>query len=189
MDSFQYGSLAFFWLFTRWHLIKIIPFVFFSGMHMAEYVADELKPGTKISDDIHKLVSEHGATLYRYTAWCNITIFVRLFIDCLLLRHGSTVSLFVFALFFRIRVAYSPVTQQVIKDLLGHIDTLANNPKVPAKVQSYWAQIKNALENYEPTSLDPKAAREHIARLKALREKEALEEKLAEEKFEKEHYK
>lgn len=189
MDSFQYGALGFFWLFTKWHFIKIIPFAFFSAMHTAEYVSQELKPGTKLAADIEKFFDTMGEKLYRGVAWCNIVIGFRLILDCLAVRRGSSISLLAFGFFYRIRIAYSPVTAEVLQELLAKVDTLANHPKSPAKVKDIWSKIKEAIDNYETVSLDPKVARERIAKLKALREKEAKEEKLAEERFEKQHYK
>lgn len=183
MESFQYGALAFFWIFTRWHYLKVIPFFYFSAMHTAEFMSSRLQPGSAIASHLNKFLNVDGPKLLKFIAYVNTLLLVRLFLDVLTFRPGSGISLLVYAFFFRIQVAYSVDTSNAMVDIKNRIETFVEGPKAPAKVKELWAQLKDASNSQQPAALDPKTARERAAQITELRQQELKDEKAAQEKF------
>lgn len=185
MDSFQFGALAFFWIFSRWHIIKVFPFLYYSTMHTSEFVKSKLEPGSSLAARIEKFQNVDSVKLGQVVSYVDVLIFLRLFLDVITFRKGSFFSLLVFGFFYRIRVAYSAQTYKTLNQLVSNIDTFMNGPKVPAKVKQIWTQVKETTSSQESATLDPSIARERAEQIRKMREQDAEEAKLAQEKFEK----
>lgn len=186
MDSFQYGALGFFWLFTSHHFIKILPFAVFALLQGSEFIATDVMPGSSLAKKIQDFQAKYSNELMVKTTYINLLIILRLVLDLLLIKNGALLSLGVFAFYFRIRIAYSEITQNVLKDLEQKIDVAVSKPKTPKKIKDIWAKVKDMLFSHASTStLDPKEARRRAELMKELREKEIQEELQAQEAFKK----
>ncbi|KAF5095065.1 hypothetical protein D0Z00_003290 [Geotrichum galactomycetum] len=171
MDNFQYGILGFLWLVSRYHWIKIVPFVSISLLQASHYVETELKPGTPLARQIEDFRAKHIVLLSEGVAWVNFLIFLRLLIELITFRQGSTVGLLAFSFFLRIRLAYSLEQQKVLLKLREIVDARVNQPSTPAKLKDLWFKATMSADSYDHYELDPKKAK-----LKAEQKKKALEE-------------
>lgn len=189
MDSFQYGALGFFWLFTTWHFIKIVPFIYFSAMHASDFIAAQLKTDSTLRTNLNRFQRVDGPRLLKLINYNNLLVLGRLILDVITFRNGSMLSLLVFLFYYRIRIAYSPATLEVLQEVRAKIDELSENPKVPAKVKEAWSNLKQLMDSRDHAVLDPKTAREKAAKVKEIRAKEAEEARIAKEQYAKQKQK
>ena len=159
MGSFQYGALGALWLISRWHWIKIVPFVAISVLQASGFVASDLQPGTPLARQIEDLKSKYIGQVSSGLGYVNLLIYARIILEVLTIRPGSTVATFAFSLFYRIRSAYSPDEMKALTELKQIIDTKIQNPKTPAKVKQLWENATKSAESYDRFELDPKQAR------------------------------
>lgn len=171
MDNFQYGILGFLWFLSRYHWIKIVPFVAVSLLQASHYVETELRPGTPLAQQIEDFRTKNLAQLSEGVAWVNFLILLRLFIEMITFRQGSTVGLLAFGFFLRIRLAYSIEQKKVLLKLRDLINNKVDQPSTPAKIKDLWFKATISADTYDHYELDPKKAK-----VKAERRKKALEE-------------
>ena len=171
MENFQYGILGLLWLISRYHWIKIVPFLGISLLQASYYVETELKPGTPLARQIEDFRTKHIVLLSEAIAWTNFLIMLRLFIELITFRRGSAVGFLAFGFFLRIRLAYSLEQQKVLLKLREVVEEKINQPSTPAKIKDLWLKATVSGEAYDHYELDPKKAK-----AKAAQKKKALEE-------------
>lgn len=185
MDSFQYGAIGFFWLFTKWHFIKIVPFAFFSSLHVSSFALQHLQPGSSLYSRVEKFQNVDGPKMMRIVVYSDLLVFLRLFLDLITFQNGTFFSILAFSFYYRIRLAYSPITQNVSEEVFARIDNFIASPKVPAKVKEIWANVKDAAGTHDSPTLDPTIARERAKQIRKMNQQDAQEAKMAREKFQK----
>lgn len=175
MESFQYGALGLLWLFSRYHWIKIVPFFAYSALQASDFVATEFRPDTPLAAQIVDFRTQHVEEITRCIAYANLAILARIVLEVITLRSGSGVAALAYALFLRIRTAYSPKQQQVMAEIKECIDTQMQNPKVPANVKKIWDRATNSAETYDSFELDPQRAKAKAERRQKVREADLRE--------------
>lgn len=111
-------------------------------------------PGTPTSKDIKDKISKHTLALEKLTVYSNLLLVARLFLDVLLLRRGSTIAFLAFLFFMRIRVAYTDITQDTLKELEDKVDSFIMGRKgLSQKHKERWRRLKNDIDSLPITQL------------------------------------
>lgn len=166
MENFQYGFLGFLWLVSRWHWIKIVPYFGYSLLQASNYYATEVKPDSPISKQIEDLRTKHIAQFSEMLAHANLLVMLRIILEVITLRPGSTVAVLAYSFFLRIRFAYSGEQKKSFTTVKKTVDNLIDNPKTPAKIKDVYTKICTQLGTMDHYELDPKISREKAAKRK-----------------------
>lgn len=154
IDTFQYMALACIWFCTHGHFLKLVPYFVYSLLHSCDFIANRLYPGTTMSKDIKASISKHTLRLEKITVYSNLLLLGRLLLDVLLLRRGATIAFLAFCFFMRIRVAYTDITKDTLKEIESAIDTyIMNKENIPQKYKEKWRLLKSDIDSFSATQL------------------------------------
>jgi hypothetical protein len=148
LDSFQFGALACVWLFTHRNFVKLIPFMFVSILQAADFASTKLG----MHDTVQPMLDKGAYQVEDLIAHINVIMFGPLIVDVLLLRTGSFVSLLAYLFFYRLRLAFSLLTQTTVDNIMNGIDSRVE--KMPPRVQEMWKKAKRAVNSYEGIDLE-----------------------------------
>ncbi|KAA8913203.1 hypothetical protein TRICI_003265 [Trichomonascus ciferrii] len=152
-QSFQYGVLALLWLISKRHLLKVVPYLIYSILQIANFYATNIAKDDKKAD-IESKLQQHGNKMERIVADCHIALWLRLLSDVIMLVPDSGVSILIFSFFFRLSMEHEP-TQSAMDDLEEIIDDFMMKSFVPKAVQGKWKRLQNAIADYNSYQLTP----------------------------------
>jgi Transmembrane protein 33/Nucleoporin POM33 len=154
LESFQYGAIALLWLFSKGHLLKLIPFCAFSALQVAFFTSNKLLPGNNNAQKFEEFVSNNSRAIQRFVGWSDLLLFLRLLLDVFMIVPGSMICLVAYGIFLRIRFAYIAQAQETLRDVQAFIDNYANKPTSNPKIKEYWLRVKDALQTHQGPELN-----------------------------------
>ncbi|KAK9379428.1 uncharacterized protein V2V93DRAFT_349299 [Kockiozyma suomiensis] len=151
-DNVQYLVIALLWLISKPLLVTLPPFAIYSFFHVLTYTRTNLLPtlgqpttsGTAAK--IQSFVDNYNDKFTALVGNLELVLLVRLFVNAILFRKGSWISLLVYGAFIRLRFEQSAFTRQAVKNWEVRADGLIAHPSVPAGVKNGWEKVKATLK-------------------------------------------
>ncbi|KAK9241343.1 hypothetical protein V1525DRAFT_7313 [Lipomyces kononenkoae] len=151
-DNVQYMIIALLWLISKPLLATLPAFAIYSFFHVLTYTRTNVLPtigtlpNSPLATRIQSFVDNYNDMFTRAVANLELVLLVRLFLDALLWRKGSWISLLVYGSFIRLRFEQSAFTKLAVRNWEVRIDSLIAHPAVPAVVKAGWTQVKTFLK-------------------------------------------
>ncbi|KAK9324410.1 hypothetical protein V1517DRAFT_287285 [Lipomyces orientalis] len=165
-DNVQYMIIALLWLISKPLLVTLPAFAIYSFFHVLTYTRTNIFPAigypsnSPLATKIQNFVDNYNDKFTKAVANLELVLLVRIFLDALLWRKGSWISLAVYGSFMRLRFEQSAFTKLAVRNWEVRIDSLIAHPAVPAFAKNGWTQVKAFLKAAPRTAAAPEAKTE-----------------------------
>lgn len=142
LHTFQYASLAFLWLITPPHFVKLLSYSVFSANHVFTRIQSDVK-SPKHKELIKRILDDYIPKAVETTAYLDLFMVLQMFVDVLCRKRFSFLSLLVFIFCLRVRTMYVGRTWDAIVVIATLIDNRMIKKETPVKLRNAWIRLKD----------------------------------------------
>lgn len=148
LDTAQYLLLAILWLFTPQHNLKVLPFWLYALLQSLDFCDKHFSITGETNAKIKGALEKIAPPIVLGVAYIDYFMFVVLIWDALLIRPGAMFALLGYIIFYRARLMFQKLPQQVVNTVWHEVDQQLSRDDTPEFLANLWRQIKDRIINH-----------------------------------------